>query len=619
MIEVPAVIKTMLHNDTCPKNIRIHFPNGERTDICNDLIVKNSVSFTESLCSQNTLKFGLCESPIFECEVVGVGNVKGATIEVSCEIYCDASVTGAEWRVDIQKYVYAIPYGTFVVDECKRQADLQHRKIKAYTVGVNGAIVKNPFFSLLQNTILDTQPTTYTIDLATLACCLSNVNRDNSLIESTAELTGFNTNTIETIHLHNSIYSTQPDDMTCWAIMDTYRIPYSHRGNLFYLESTPYISSCIQEYFDNINRIKNQYKWDEYEPKRYFDIEAIYKTCFYAELTTTRNPNLLVDQVFPLPDYSYICPKLDLGYEELIYQQPSSQPKFASVREFRIKVTKGYGAEQIIVEDITIPVRKPGDSFRVFEATIKNDIFHYTLSINRVPYSVPQQSRIHYILEPQIDFSDYLSAYVELLGMFCGWERDGYNFVNISQQFGLTPRTDLYPGSSLKPQGVTGGKLRPNDYQSCWYDDSYTKKYGAIVCKFKTVETVEGESKVIDATYTLYLNGFNEESDPLLYAVYEVKDNKIINDKVAVIEEGQIKYVDKTWTPQQIADICTGIAANLDGVTYMPVDFVGRGLPYVEAGDTFEILTRSNDSITTIVLNRTLKGEQTLTDSYKSV
>ena len=73
------------------------------------------------------------------------------------------------------------------------------------------------------------------------------------------------------------------------------------------------------------------------------------------------------------------------------------------------------------------------------------------------------------------------------------------------------------------------------------------------------------------------------------------------------------------WTENQIKAICTTIADNLEGVRYMPVDFVGRGLPYVEAGDTFEILTKSNDSITTIVLDRTLSGEQTLTDSYKSV
>ena len=98
MISITSEIKELYHQDHCYKNIRIHFPNGERTDICNNLIVKDSVSFTESLCSQNTLKFGLCESPIFECEVVGVGNIKGATIEVSCEIECPATVEDAAWR-----------------------------------------------------------------------------------------------------------------------------------------------------------------------------------------------------------------------------------------------------------------------------------------------------------------------------------------------------------------------------------------------------------------------------------------------------------------------------------------------------------------------------------------
>ena len=138
MISVPYTIKELYHQDHCYKNIRIHFPNGERTDICNDLIVKDSVSFTESLCSQNTLKFGLCESPIFECEVVGVGNIKGATIEVSVEIECPFSAPGAEWKTDLQKYVYSIPYGAFVVDSCKRQADMIHRKIIAYnSVAVN--------------------------------------------------------------------------------------------------------------------------------------------------------------------------------------------------------------------------------------------------------------------------------------------------------------------------------------------------------------------------------------------------------------------------------------------------------------------------------------------------
>ena len=132
MLTVPDSIKEKLHLDHCQKNIRIHFPNGERSDICNNRIVKDTVSFTESLCSQDTLKFGLCEAAVFECEVVGVGNIKGAKIEVFCEVYCESDTTGAEWKTDLQAWVYPIPYGTFYVESCKRQADMIHRKIEAY-------------------------------------------------------------------------------------------------------------------------------------------------------------------------------------------------------------------------------------------------------------------------------------------------------------------------------------------------------------------------------------------------------------------------------------------------------------------------------------------------------
>ena len=123
-------------------------------------------------------------------------------------------------------------------------------------------------------------------------------------------------------------------------------------------------------------------------------------------------------------------------------------------------------------------------------------------------------------------------------------------------------------------------------------------KYGAVKCQFKNTSNVDQE-------VTVYLNGFDESSNTSDYKIYRIDNNQIIRDY--------------TWTQAQITTICSAIAANLQGVTYMPVDFVGRGLPYVEAGDTFEILTKSNDSITTIVLNRTITGEQTLTDSYKSV
>ena len=80
------------------KNLVIHFPSGNFEDITNENIVSGSTVLTESLCSQEKLKFGLCEAPVFECDVAGIGNIKGETIEVSQQIFalekcvCDVDI-----------------------------------------------------------------------------------------------------------------------------------------------------------------------------------------------------------------------------------------------------------------------------------------------------------------------------------------------------------------------------------------------------------------------------------------------------------------------------------------------------------------------------------------------
>ena len=77
MVELtPKKIEELYHTDSVFKNIRISFPNGERSDICNDQIVQDSVRFTESICSRDQIKFGIAEVPMFECEVVHVGNIE---------------------------------------------------------------------------------------------------------------------------------------------------------------------------------------------------------------------------------------------------------------------------------------------------------------------------------------------------------------------------------------------------------------------------------------------------------------------------------------------------------------------------------------------------------------
>lgn len=95
MLDIPKVVKDLFKTNGVLKNIRITFPNGERADICNDQLVKESLKFDESISSRQEIKFGLCESSQLSFECVDVGNIKGMEIDACIEI----DATGVEAEV----------------------------------------------------------------------------------------------------------------------------------------------------------------------------------------------------------------------------------------------------------------------------------------------------------------------------------------------------------------------------------------------------------------------------------------------------------------------------------------------------------------------------------------
>ena len=108
MLNIPDSVKALFKQDGVHKNFRAHFPNGELPDITNDNIVKESVNFTESICSQDVFKFGLSEASVIEIETVGVGNMYGMAMECGIEIDCSslsaadiADIEAGTWDGDI--------------------------------------------------------------------------------------------------------------------------------------------------------------------------------------------------------------------------------------------------------------------------------------------------------------------------------------------------------------------------------------------------------------------------------------------------------------------------------------------------------------------------------------
>lgn len=579
MLNVPDEIKELLHRDSCKKNIRITFPNKERSDICNDLIVKDSVSFTESLCSQDTLKFGLCEAAQFECETVGVGNIKGATIRVFCEIYCASSVTDAIWQTDLQAWVYQIPYGTFIVQSCDRQADMIHREIVAYGLTSVDNWKNDSFEWNKINTIVFSSSTNYIPDYFLFLYSLL-----DEKVVNTNLFDVINTITPDTVISMGVRCGTQAKYRN--AGMDAYEIQIDQNTDMCFIDG-------IQE-----NYVK---KRENFNKDDAFDTSNLY---IGISLAKNQIPSLIESSSINAWDtFDIDWNIVSQGVKQLpfhIYPRMTGSsnggwmyiPIESEIFDYETLVVRMLYTDNI-TSDVSVKLLRLKDEYR---GLLGNAMTFSSISI-KVKYG--SKTKTYYKLKVEdLDVLGMMNDFLAHLGMFGFIDRNGMlRLISIKEQFDLLPASNLYPDPSLYPEGVTGGKMLPNDYQKCWYNDDYAKPFGAI--KVTYVNTSNAT-----VAYTYYLSGFNEFTAEDTYKTYDLTGNSYIN-----------KY---KWTEAQIETVCQIVAANIEGVTYMPVEFVGRGLPYVEAGDTFEVLTKSNDSITTIVLNRTLTGEQTLTDTYKS-
>lgn len=95
------------------------------TIIENDHLVKESVSFDERMCSDETIKFGLCEGTTLEFQYFGFPNLVGKRIQAFIDIQYKDENKQLQWYRNL-------PMGWFDVDECSMQFATKIRKCKAY-------------------------------------------------------------------------------------------------------------------------------------------------------------------------------------------------------------------------------------------------------------------------------------------------------------------------------------------------------------------------------------------------------------------------------------------------------------------------------------------------------
>lgn len=547
MVEVPQKIKEALLNDSADINIRLHFPNGERADVCNDYFVKGSVKLTESLCSQNEVKFGLCESPVFEAETVGVGNIKGAVFKLFYEVITTPG-EGAEWRADIQKHVFSFPMGVFTVASCERQADIQHRKITAYG---GGSAVNWELTPFERNKAKSYASYGYNCDISkviqTLFYCEAESELELENGSSSYDIITPDRNyvcKIEALNKHNLKFTTEQIIKADFVEYDINAIVEKAKADII---ASPYFETIKDEVIKTLDD-KRRYKPIIYN-LNVTNFEAVRNEPYYFNITSR-----------------------DTQYVYMTYNVP-----------YAIKITfrEYYGYEDLYTK--TYPIR---DNVKLYKCVdnLASHVIQYTA-----------KTLNDYI---NIDLRKYLENVAELKGKIANVTRENrLEFIDIKKQFDLMPSDGLEPSEDLKPQGVTGGSINKNMYSELWYNEEYTKPYGCVYVQYTDTA---GES----VEKYLYLEGYDEESDINNYLIYDLSENELIKEA--------------RYNNSQITEIMQTVADALKDITYCPIDINTIALPFVEPGDTLEVLTENNDSITTIVLNRSLTGESYITDEFIS-
>lgn len=590
MITIPESIKSLLKSDSSYKNFRVHFPNGEREDITNENIVSESVNFSEGICSNASLQFGLCENSQIQFETFGVGKIKGYKIECSIEVECPSNVEGSEYKEDIQKNIYAIPYGSFIVDSCKKQADMSHRQIIAYSENnISENAISNNEVNLAK---MDAYYSTGKQDFAQNAECLFYSELPEYAFRTLPYAEMEHNTTLMTMiagqlrtkdNVPCSIHGIGAEAGPTYIEAQSYKFLFGHKISL----TDSQIIDCWNRFVQSIenadvldaeslNKVKNvriENNLNAFYPsyyKRYYDhrtgnflIEhniVIKKNIFVYypyNANTATNDERSSDAVYmpcgfslQIDNHHLVDPCYFLTNDDLLVEFDFTDISDVMVKSKRVKAKKQDGY------NLYLPEKYPVDSVQ-----------------------------------------SLVQSVCELRGLMGKPSRfGGYEFISLASNFSaLYPHIELFPSASLFPRGNIGIKMDGGLYSRLWYDDDYTLPFGKIECNYNNgTEDVKG---------IYYLSGFDDSSPSDSYQTLVIENNALINAT--------------TISDADMNTIFEEIASNISGVVYMPLEVDMKGRPDLEAGDVVEITT-TEGHITSLVLERTLTGIQMLIDSIIS-
>lgn len=571
MLNIPATVKSAMTADTTRKNFRVMFKSG-RSDLTLSDIVNGSVSFTESICSQNVLKFGCVEASTIEFETVGVENIMGEAFNAGWEIDL-SSLSAAQLSAialnpgdgvyvpladsDLGYPYYRVPCGEFVVTGCPRNHEaMTHRQITAESTPV-----VSPF--TLAQLVSETHKETWTesprqMVIGMLGCAIPNIDTQLGFTSTTYK----NWTTLKSgLQTRTNTYIGTAGTLTVTS-KRTYPpgtgANYLSRGNLNLIEMT---DDFPDEAF--FNAFASKMRGFEFRTSSQ-DTEQFLKSVKPRFMTSHEPALFLQKSAIVCPGkHRYIIDVWDTG-SSMDYWDTTivSEVSYTLVKNGVTLASGSMGdsaTQSMTISTLTDP--SPTTALYTITAT----------SMTQDPGDTPTYGHVE-----AFDPLEMIEGWAELNGWFISAGRDG----NWRLTEGL-------------PSGG-GATLSQSEYSSAWWDDYELAEVGRVRYPFQDT-TGSGSDDYALVTSTSYDD----------YGLYDLTSNAILTS----ISNGTKATV--------LSMVQTYFVPNLANIIFYPADVEAKNRPDIQPGD--KLTVTASTTFSTVVTRQTISGEQLLSAAIESL
>lgn len=639
MLNIPEEVKSLFKTDGVNKNLRVHFVKGESPDLTNTEIVMGSFSLTESLCSQDKIKFGLCEASVVEFQCYGVGNVKGATIDVRIEIDCTS--LGEEWcqanavrMDDVDFPFYPVSYGRFVIDSCDKQSKGNIRKVVAY----NRIAQKNwewlkPFKELIEcSSWYKNEPLKFSYtDIKRMIEPDWAAQNGEYPLRRISE-TGNDSSLFDHYYIEEGRY--QFLSITVYFKGQRY---FREGMGVYTARATkPNVFIGLKEKIRKIIREESNGKLYDLYRYRGADVEDLlnllspialmkiregYERSDDADNATFLTPRDVREIIIPIGEEFTTIPAYEktdnfISNPKMAYYGFCTSHVYLEEGMFfawgnplivyvpnRVRVShadKGIILDTGVIEGCDVEY-----TFHKYEEDENVNLLlqPFTKKVNCITGKYDTKptatTRTDYKYVLPDNLREIFEGFLEIQGDFGMYGRDGvFNEVKLKGIEGQFPSEMLYPSDTNPPVEVgCDERIRRSLYEKAEYADDETPQYSKVVLAYKDSDKEEQE-----ASYNMAQES-DVASDPDKYQYYSLSFNKLL-DQLSPNEEKSVEF-------------CRNLGETIKNVRYLPARVTMRGLPYLEAGDLIHVDT-DDGGFNTYILRRTLKGIQTLTDEIEA-